>query len=34
MHNSLTIRKIDQQIYKIDKQIRLLKLYVRMENVL
>jgi len=34
MHNSLSIRKLDQQIYKIDKQIRLLKLYVRMENVL
>ena len=34
MHNSLTIRKLDQQIYSIDKQIRLLKLYVRMENVL
>jgi len=34
MHNSLQIRKLDQQIYKIDKQIRLLTLYVRMENVL
>ncbi len=34
MHNSLQIRKLDQKIYKIDKQIRLLKLYVRMENVL
>jgi len=34
MHNSLTIRKLDQQIYKIDKQIHLLKLYVRVENVL
>jgi len=34
MNNSLNIRKLDQQIYKIDKQIRLLKLYVRMENVL
>lgn len=34
MHNSLQIRKLDQQIYKIDKQIRLLALYVRMENVL
>ncbi len=34
MHNSLKIRKIDEKIYKIDKQIRLLKLYVRMENVL
>jgi len=34
MRNSLNIRKLDQKIYKIDKQIRLLKLYVRMENVL
>jgi outer membrane protein TolC len=34
MNNSLQIRKLDQKIYKIDKQIRLLKLYVRMENVL
>jgi len=34
MYNSLNIRKLDQQIYKIDKQIRLLKLYIRMENVL
>ena len=34
MHNSLQIRKLDQQIYKIDKQIRLLKLYIRMENAL
>lgn len=34
MYNSLQIRKIDQNIYKIDKQIQLLKLYVRMENVL
>jgi len=34
MQNSLNIRKIDQQIYKIDKQIQLLKLYVRVENVL
>ncbi len=34
MHNSLTIRKLDQQIYKIDKQLHLLKLYVRVENVL
>ena len=33
MNNSLQIRRLDQQIYKIDKQIRLLKLYVRMENV-
>ncbi len=34
MQNSLHIRKLDQKIYTIDKQIRLLKLYVRMENVL
>jgi len=34
MQNSLNIRKLDQQIYKIDKQIHLLKLYVRMANVL
>ena len=34
MHNSLQIRKLDQQIYKIDKQICLLKLYIRMENAL
>lgn len=34
MHNSLQIRKIDQQIYKIDKQVQLLKLYIRVENVL
>ena len=34
MHNSLQIRKIDQKIFKIDKQVQLLKLYVRVENVL
>lgn len=34
MYNSLQIRKIDQKIYKIDKQVHLLKLYVRVENVL
>lgn len=34
MYNSLQIRKIDQQIFRIDKQIQLLKLYVRMENVI
>ena len=34
MHNSLKIRKLDQKIYKIDKQVQLLKLYVRVENVL
>lgn len=34
MYNSLQIRKIDQQIYMIDKQIQLLKLYIRMENAI
>ena len=34
MQNSLQIRKIDQKIYKIDKQVQLLKLYIRVENVL
>jgi len=34
MQNSLQIRKLDQKIYKIDKQIQLLKLYIRVENVL
>lgn len=34
MKNSLKIRKLDQQIYAIDKQVHLLKLYVRVENVL
>ncbi|SFZ97719.1 FIG01146407: hypothetical protein [hydrothermal vent metagenome] len=34
MSNSLSIRKIDQQIYAIDKQLKLLKLYIRVENVL
>ena len=34
MHNSLKIRKLDQKIYTIDKQVQLLKLYVRVENVL
>ncbi|MCB4780778.1 MAG: TolC family protein [Sulfurovum sp.] len=33
MHNSLRIRQVDQEIYKIDKQIQLLKLYARVENV-
>lgn len=30
MQNTLQIRKLDQQIYQIDKQIELLKLYARM----
>ena len=34
MQNSLQIRKLDQKIYKIDKQVKLLKLYIRVENVL
>ncbi len=34
MQNSLQIRKVDQKIYKIDKQVQLLKLYIRVENVL
>ncbi|TNF44723.1 MAG: hypothetical protein EP216_01495 [Epsilonproteobacteria bacterium] len=34
MHNSLQIRKIDQKIYNIDKQIQLLKLYIRVENAI
>ncbi len=34
MHNSLEIRKIDQKIYHIDKQLQLLKLYVRVENAI
>lgn len=34
MHNSLQVRKIDQKIYKIDKQVQLLKLYVRVENAI
>jgi hypothetical protein len=34
MSNSLQIRKLDQKIYGIDKQLKLLKLYIRVENVL
>ena len=34
MSNSLNIRKLDQQIYYIDKQLKLLQLYIRVENVL
>jgi len=34
MYNSLQIRKIDQKIFKIDKQVNILKLYARVENVL
>ncbi len=34
MKNSQQIRRLDQRIYSIDKQIQLLKLYIRVENVL
>ena len=34
MKNSQQIRRLDQCIYSIDKQIQLLKLYIRVENVL
>lgn len=34
MQNTLQIRKLDGQIYRMDKQIELLKLYSRMANVL
>jgi len=34
MNNSLQIRRLDQRIYKIDKQVQLLKLYVRVENAI
>lgn len=34
MRNSLQIRRLDQQIFAIDKQIQLLKLYIRVENAL
>ena len=34
MYNSLQIRKIDQKIFRIDKQVQLLKLYARMDNAL
>jgi|GEM_PF-169847 len=32
MHNAAKIRRLDQQIYQIDKQLLLLKLYMRMDN--
>jgi len=34
MYNSREIRKLDRKIYEIDKQIQLLKLYIRVEHVL
>jgi len=33
MHHSLQIRKIDQKIYRLDKQIELIKLYTKVANV-
>jgi outer membrane protein TolC len=32
MYNSLQIRKLDQQIYRIEKQMKLLQLYIRVEH--
>ena len=34
MSNSLQIRKLDQQIYSIDKQLKLLQLYIRVEHAI
>ena len=34
MSNSLAIRKLDQQIYAIERQLKLLQLYIRVNNVL
>ena len=34
MYNSLQIKKIDKKIYEIEKQLYLLKLYIRMKHVL
>ena len=34
MKNSRDIRKLDQKIYEIEKQLQLLKLYIRVEHVL
>jgi len=34
MYNSMKIRKLDQQIYYVEKQIELLKLYIKVANVL
>jgi outer membrane protein TolC len=33
MHNSLQIRKIDQNIYRLDRQIELISLYMKVANV-
>jgi len=34
MRNSWQIRKLDEKIYEIDKQLQLLKLYIRMEHAI
>ena len=34
MSNSLQIRKLDQQIYSVDKQLKLLQLYIRVEHAI
>jgi len=34
MYNSMKIRKLDQQIYYVENQIELLKLYIKVANVL
>jgi len=34
MHNSLMVKKIDRQIFMIDKQIELLTLYAKVENAI
>ena len=34
MYNTLHIRKLDKQIYQIEKQLQLLKLYMRVNNVI
>ena len=33
IHNSLQIKKLDQQIHSIDKQLQLLTLYIKVNNV-
>jgi len=33
MHNSLEIKKLDQKIHKIDKQLQLLSLYIKVNSV-
>ena len=34
MHNSLEIKKLDQEIHRIDKQLQLLSLYIKVNSVL